>query len=170
MLLNSDQAGALLSAATRVKFTSVMKVCRDHGIRPTKFRGPGGRGQGGRYLFSASQFAGILLFHVLRKTGLDGDVRAALLSHIAGLGDEALEAMLADGRHFVFKFGRRAVPELWTVEQINHVQTERADVLRQLGVTVEVIDIKPFISQLFAAARKLTSAPADQPEAGQCSE
>lgn len=164
MLLTVRQATELLSGATREDIYSVVRVARDHGLKPIKLKGRGNSGKGGRYHFSVSQIVGILSYHILRKTGLDAECRRSLLLHIGNQADEQIEAKLARGQHFVLKTGTRCVPELWTMDQIRVIETQRADVIQQLGLSLERIDLAPFIQQVFAAARTVVAATADQTE------
>lgn len=168
MLLTTDQAAELIGAATRTRVHSILRVCRDHGIAPIKIKGHGNRGQGGQLRLSCGQVVAVLAYHVLARTGLDHECRLALLKHIAALGDEGLEAKLAEGKSFIVKTGTRCVPELWPVEHARLIERERAGMLLQLSLSLEVIDLSPFIEQVFAAARKLAAPTTADREDSQC--
>lgn len=160
MLLTTEQASALIAGATSTKVTSALRVLRAHGLHPVRLRGRGHRGRGGQYRLTVAQVVAVLLFHCLAKLKIDDECRYALLLHIGRTPDEQLEAKLASGQHFVCRTGRRLVPELWREDSIDTIRVHRADTLRQLGLEVEAIDIRPFVGQLFEAARTLTSDPA----------
>ncbi len=158
MMLTVDQASKLVAGATQSRVRKILRALRAHGLTPVKMRGKGSgcMGQGGQWRVSLSQVTGMLLFHILK--GIDDDCRHALMRHVASTPDEQLEAKLATGQHYLVKTGSRCVPELWPLEAARLIERERADMLRQLGLPLEIIDCRPFCEQLFAAARSLTTA------------
>lgn len=145
---------AIASRVLRVSKMHTHRLFARLGFRPTSLKG----GKGAySHRWGVRHLLGVMTTVALMKTGVPND-------HAEGVGrtigaessDEQVEAAILDGRHYVLIVGRQPLPRLVSADAIRATEAEYADTVREYGLSISALDIRPLYDDLLAAVTAAT--------------
>lgn len=147
MLISSVDAAAICG----VSRSYFIRLAKSLGMKPDR--------QGSKGVtpseWGARHVLGLVVIPTLEKLGVAEDSAVAVCQRIAcGFhSDEALEAVISDGRHWLMVVARTAPPELFFLDAITAAEKELSTGLARMGARVEKVSVAVLFEQICTAAR-----------------